>query len=186
MSFALRATMSRYGVTVQPIPLQFGSVSSFSGPSVTGGGGGGGGGGGAVVLLPLIAALFAPLLASGPSSAPTASPPPPPALTAGAAPSGPAAPEGGGGPAAGSVVALAPSGAPTLPAPVVLTQGPTRTGTTARRAAVVRTPVRSSHPPLPFTGEDLWVPMAAGLQLIGIGAVLRYSLRRLGRGRRRC
>src|SRR5579864_1589594 len=172
MSFALRATMSRYGVTVQPIPLQFGSVSSFSGPSVTGGGGGGGGGGGAVILLPLIAALFAPLLAGGPATAPTASPPPPPAATSSVGVGGGAAPVGGGGPTAGPAA----SSGGAAPAPVVLTQGPTRTGVTVRRPAVARAPAHPRRPPLPFTGENLWLPIVAGLQLIGMGAVIRYRL----------
>jgi len=168
--------MSRHGVTVQPIALQFGQVSSFSGPSVAGGGSSGGGGG-AIVLLPLIASLFAPLLASGPAGPPTASPPTPPAAVGEAVPGGAAAP-GGGAPAAAP-------GAPVVsPAPVVLTQGPTRTGVTARRLVVAPTPVHRARPPLPFTGENLWLPIVTGLQLIGIGAVLRYGLGAFGRGRK--
>jgi hypothetical protein len=130
----------------------------------------------------LIASLFAPLLASGPAGPPTASSPTPPAAVLGGAvaPGGgaPAAAPGGGGP-------VAAPGAPAVsPAPVVLTQGPTRTSFTARRLVVAPTPVHRARPPLPFTGENLWLPIVTGLQLIGIGAVLRYGLGAFGRGRK--
>jgi hypothetical protein len=164
--------MTRYGVTVQPIALQFGQVTGFS-PAA----GGGGGGGGAVVLLPLLAALLGPIVAAGPSQAPVAAPGPGPAAVTPVltAPAGPGAPATVTPP---PVTAAAPPSAGAPRKPVVLPQGPTRT-VVARRAPTGR------RPPLPFTGEDLWHPILAGLELIGVGAVLRCGLWRLDRDRRR-
>jgi hypothetical protein len=159
--------MSRHGVTIHPIALQLGTASMSPVTAV----GGGGGGGGAVFLAPLLASLLAPLLAAGPSTAPTATPPPPPVVAGAVTPGGAPAPTTGGG----AAVVPVPPAAPSRGA-VVLTQGPVRPGAVARRAG---------RPPLPFTGEDFRLPVFTGLQLIALGAVLRYGAWRLERRRSR-
>jgi hypothetical protein len=188
--------MSRYGVTIQPIALHFGAVTSFSpvAPIAGGGGGGGGGGGaGAGLLLPLIAALFVPLLAAGPGTPPTAAPLAPPVSVAstsvplaggkgavagpGTAPSSPSLPVVLTPPStSGSVPTRHPSGPPAI---VVLSRGPIRVR--AVRPPQATGPVtrvgRRPGPSLPFTGENLWLPVVVGLELIVVGAWLRRGVR---------
>ncbi len=183
------------GVTVQPILFHFGAVTSFSpiipppGPPSGGGpiGRGGGGPGYAALLLPLAGLFLLPILvARGPSVPPAAGPTPPAvaALPPAAGVPGPSAPAAPGtapgtpvqptGPAAPPGTPAQPTGPVAPPGVLVSPVGPSPTGVT---------PAPKATPPLrrlPFTGEDLWIPFAWGLGLVGAGILLR-RLTRLSR-----
>jgi len=183
--------MSRYGVTVQPIPLHFGAATSFSPVAPVAGGGGGGGGWG--VLVPLIPLLLAPLLAAGPHTAPTAAPPPPPEIAVGTL----VPPAAGTNATSGPVgVASSPSLPAVLPLPVpgpsqnavhqpsagphgivVLSGGPTLVKVARPPQSRVSAVGHRRGPNLPFTGEELWLPAVVGLELVSVGALLRWALR---------
>jgi hypothetical protein len=189
------------GVTVQPILFHFGAVTNFSPPIPIGPPGGGGGGGTSVPwLLPLLGLLFLPgLLARAPAlpGGPVAAAGPPPGVIGvfpgpspeqalagaigvppgGAAPAAVAPPVAAAPPAAAAPHAATPAAGIT-PRVIVSAQGPSRSGG-ARPAGQTtgRAPVRRT---LPFTGANLWLPVAAGLVLIGTGVALRRRARSPG------
>jgi hypothetical protein len=188
------------GVTVRPLAFHFGVVmlsggattggsTSGGGPGGTSGGGvtgggvtggtttgssettGGGGGGG---FVPAALGVFG-LLLGGLGIAASAPPAQPPAVAGGPAIIAPAAvvPAPVVAPApAGAPGALGSQGAPTTPAPIVLAASAAQPPAGAPVAAA-SPPKKAPGVVLPFTGANVWLPIATGSGLIGFGVWLR-------------